>query len=102
MRRERDQAAVPRGPRRRTLPTAKLAAKAGWRHVVRVAVRTNAPRDPAAALLAAGALADGAEARWDRLLHDALDFEIAPAGDGPGHRALAGGGRPDGVREPRR
>lgn len=48
---------LPRGLRRRTLPTAKIAARAGWRHLLRLAGRRPAP-DGMAALVSAASLVE--------------------------------------------
>jgi predicted unusual protein kinase regulating ubiquinone biosynthesis (AarF/ABC1/UbiB family) len=58
MTKERELTELPRGLRRRALPTARLAAKAGWRHVLRMAGRRGLPPDPAAALVSAAGLVE--------------------------------------------
>jgi len=58
MTRDRGLTRLPRGLRERTLPTAKLAARAGWKHLLRLAGRRSAPPDPGAALLAASDIAE--------------------------------------------
>lgn len=58
MKRERELTELPRGLRRRALPSAKIAAKAGWKHLLRIAGRTGPPPDAAAALLSAASLVE--------------------------------------------
>jgi len=58
MKRERELTELPRGLRRRMLPTAKLAAKAGWKHVLRMARRKGLPPDPVTAVVAAADLVE--------------------------------------------
>lgn len=57
MRRTNELTELPCGLRRRTLPTARIAARAGWRHLLRMAGRARAP-DPAVALLSAADLVE--------------------------------------------
>jgi predicted unusual protein kinase regulating ubiquinone biosynthesis (AarF/ABC1/UbiB family) len=58
MKRERELTELPRGLRRRALPAAKIAAKAGWRHMLRVAGRQPSQPDPAVALVSAADLVE--------------------------------------------
>ncbi len=57
MKRDRELIELPRGLRRRVLPTAKIAARAGWQHLLRMAGRT-APPDATAALVSAASLVE--------------------------------------------
>ena len=58
MKRDRELTELPRGLRRRVLPTAKIAARAGWQHVLRMAGRTAPPDAPAALVSAASLVED--------------------------------------------
>jgi predicted unusual protein kinase regulating ubiquinone biosynthesis (AarF/ABC1/UbiB family) len=58
MKRDRELTELPRGFRRRTLPTARIAARAGWRHLLRLAGRTPAPDAPTALVSAASLVED--------------------------------------------
>ncbi|HSM92170.1 MAG TPA: AarF/ABC1/UbiB kinase family protein [Anaeromyxobacteraceae bacterium] len=57
MTRGRELTELPRGLRRRLLPSAKMAARAGWSHVLRMAGRKPAP-DAMAALVSAADLVE--------------------------------------------
>lgn len=58
MTKERELTELPRGLRRRMLPTARIAAKAGWKHVLRMARRKGLPPDPVTAIVAAADLVE--------------------------------------------
>jgi predicted unusual protein kinase regulating ubiquinone biosynthesis (AarF/ABC1/UbiB family) len=58
MTRDRELTELPRGLRRRVLPTAKIAARAGWQHVLRMAGRKTPPDAPAALVSAASLVED--------------------------------------------
>lgn len=57
MKQDRELTALPRGLRRRVLPSARIAASAGWRYMLRVAGR-KAPPDGMAALVSAASLVE--------------------------------------------
>lgn len=90
MKRDRELTELPRGVRRRMLPTARIAAKAGWRYLLRVAGRKTPVPDPAAALVAASSVVEDLGAFKGLFMKAGQMASFLPAREPDGALALLG------------